>query len=228
MNGHRAQHGFTLIELLVAILVFSIMSVMAYSGLQAVLDARTGTEQHVERLVKLQTAFTFIGRDVEQAISRGVRDSFGDATPAMTGGGFGSTLVEMTRAGVSNPGGFARSSLQRVAYSLKEKELARWTWPVLDQGEVMEPLVRPLIKGISEIRVRFLDNTLEWHDSWPVDRDPAARDNMPRAVEVVLDVDGLGEIRRLFRVAPGSEVLRAPAATPTPSGGGFSGFGGGG
>lgn len=204
----HSQRGFTLIELLISLLVFSIMSIMAYSGLQAVLDAKTHTEQQVDRLIKLQTAFTFLGRDIEQAISRGVRDSFGDAAPALSGGGFGSSLLEFTRAGVTNPGGFARSSMQRVAYNVKENILSRWSWPSLDQGEVMEPLARELISGVEDAKLRFLDNKLEWHETWPMSTDPLDKDNLPRAVELTLDIEGVGEIKRLFRVAPGGEVTR--------------------
>ena len=58
--------GFTLIELVVALAIFALLSVMAYSGLRLVLDARERTAQQAERLATLQLAFTVIGRDLEQ------------------------------------------------------------------------------------------------------------------------------------------------------------------
>ena len=127
------QTGFTLVELLVALLVFGIMSVLAYGGLRSVLDAAASAGAHADRLAGLQRTFTMVGRDVEQLTARDIRDEYGDRQPALRVGG-SELLMELTRAGWRNPAGQARPTLQRVAYRLDERTLYRLQWGVLDRA----------------------------------------------------------------------------------------------
>ena len=53
----RSSKGFTLMELLISMMVFSILSVMAYSGLNSVIETKGHTEKVAKRLVELQTGF---------------------------------------------------------------------------------------------------------------------------------------------------------------------------
>ncbi len=64
--------------------IFSVLSAMAYFGLANVLNAKDHTERQADRLISLQRAFTFIGRDIEQVSARTVRDSFGEPLPALS------------------------------------------------------------------------------------------------------------------------------------------------
>ena len=121
MTAHRwSQRGFTLIELLVALLVFAVMSVLAYGGLRSVLDASAGAGAHADRLASLQRTFMALARDVEQLADREIRDEYGDRQPALRVGA-DERLLELTRAGWRNPAGQTRSTLQRVAYRLDEQ-----------------------------------------------------------------------------------------------------------
>ena len=79
--GQRDE-GFTLLELLVALLVFAFLAVMAYGGLQVVLEAQKRTTEQAMRLGELQVFFTILGRDVEQIIDRDIRDSYGNKAAA--------------------------------------------------------------------------------------------------------------------------------------------------
>ena len=83
------QMGFTLMELLIAITVFAILSTITYSGLKTVLDTEQQTSQHMELLSQVQIALNLIQRDIEQAVSREVRDEFGDSLPSMRSGACG-------------------------------------------------------------------------------------------------------------------------------------------
>ncbi len=187
--------------------IFSVLSAMAYFGLANVLNAKDHTERQADRLISLQRAFTFIGRDIEQVSARTVRDSFGEPLPALRGSGFGLVLLELTREGVRNPMRLPRSSLQRVAYRLEEENLIRMVYPALDQGNFGVPFERVLLQNVNELEVRYLTNTLEWQDSWPVGQGTTPLNTLPKALEVTIDVQGFGEIKRLFRVAPGESII---------------------
>ncbi|MGB5440345.1 MAG: prepilin-type N-terminal cleavage/methylation domain-containing protein, partial [Gammaproteobacteria bacterium] len=49
--------GFTLLEMLVALAIFSLLAVMSYGGLAAVLEQQFRTEAEAERLAALQKAY---------------------------------------------------------------------------------------------------------------------------------------------------------------------------
>jgi general secretion pathway protein J len=194
----RHRHGFTLIELLVALVIFVLLAVMAYGGLNRVLDARDSFERHNDRLSALQMAFMLMGRDIEQTVDRPIRDAFGDPRPALLGNdGEG---LELTRDGWRNPGGFMRSKLQRIGWRLDDGRLYRLTWAVLDRAPDSEPARPVLLDHVTALTFRFLDRQGEWQDQWPPAIAEAGQTDLPRAVEVTLELEDWGEVRRLFRV----------------------------
>lgn len=195
--------GFTLLELLVALAVFSIMAVAAYSGLRNVLYTRAAVEEQNRRLAMVQLAVYRLEQDLEQTVSRGIRDEYGEPQTAL----FSSTLADdrltLTRTGWDNPLGQPRANLQRVAYRLREGRLWRLHWPVLDRGSRMEPRETLLLDRVRDFKARFLDQD-DWRDDWPPsasssddDRKPDP-DRLPRAVEISLTLEDWGEITRLL------------------------------
>lgn len=204
---HKVQHGFTLIELMIALAIFAVLSAMTYGGLRAVLNARNHSDQQAERLATLQTALMIIGRDIEQATPRSIRDVSNGGQPAMMGGGNNtasvtSSMLEFTRTGWRNPAGRTRSNLQRVGYTVQNKQLLRMTWTALDQAPNQLPQTMVLLDKVNGLEVRFLDQQMRWQLLWPLaTADTAAQVILPRAVEVSIDVEGWGRIPRLFGVA---------------------------
>ena len=203
----KAQHGFTLIELMIALAIFAVLSAMTYGGLRAVLNARNHSDQQAERLATLQTALMIIGRDIEQATPRSIRDVSNGGQPAMMGGGNNTasvtgSMLEFTRTGWRNPAGRTRSNLQRVGYTVQNKQLLRMTWTALDQAPNQLPQTMVLLDKVNGLEVRFLDQQMRWQLLWPLaTADTAAQVILPRAVEVSIDVEGWGRIPRLFGVA---------------------------
>lgn len=195
------QAAFTLIELLVSLALFAVLSVIAYSTLQTIMEARQRSEAQAERLMALQTLFTIMERDFEQAIQREIRDIFGDHQAALMGTG---EAVEFSRTGRRNPAGFARSNLLRVAYLLEDGSIKRRTWRVMDRAQDSQYQEAVLAEDIETVEIRYLDGQLNWKNQWPIP-DPTATvpPGLPRAIEFSIENGELGRITRLFRIPQG-------------------------
>lgn len=196
MSGSR-QLGFTLIELLIALSIFALISVIAFTGLQASIDSRERTTLQAERLHEIQMAFNFIRQDLEQVVPRPIRDQMGDLDPKNA---FQLVLDELvfTSGGRSNPLGVERSSLERLGYGLKDDTLIRSRWLALDQPP--DPAIEelPLLTDVTALSFRFLGPDKRWIEQWP----PLASDTpvaeLPQAVDVVLELADFGTINRII------------------------------
>lgn len=195
----------TLLELIVAVAIFAIMSAMLYGGLQAVTTQLQAGREAEASLRQLQYAMRRISIDMAQLNPRPVRDALGDnLTPAIVSGG-GEFALEFTTGGWRNPLRQPRSTLQRVAYSIDGDKLVRLHWPVLDRVLASEPLRLDLVENVGQMRVRFMDQQGEWHEQWPpLSAAPAQGDpgrERPRAVDIELELDEWGVVRRVIEVA---------------------------
>lgn len=191
-------NGFTLIELLVAVTVFAVIAALASSGLNSVLNTAERSETQMERLAELQKAMNVLSRDIEQAIERPVRDSFGDRLPPFIGSQ-PSNLLEFSRTGRGNPTQAPRSHIQRVGYRHEDNTLYRLSWAVLDRAQDSEPQESALLTGVTELEIRYLDNNREWQNQWPpLQLQQGAASGLPHGVEITFAIDGLGRVPRLF------------------------------
>lgn len=105
--------GFTLVEVLVALMVMSLLSMMAWSGLNGLLKSRDIAQAHLDRSARLQTVLAQWETDL-----RAVQDS-GQA-PALA---FDGAQLRLTR---QQPNG-----LQVISWTLREGGLYRWESPLL-------------------------------------------------------------------------------------------------
>ncbi len=221
------SRGFTLLELLVAVAIFALTGAMAYSGLQQVLKQKDSTEQAAQRLSDLQKAYRIMQRDLEQLTPRGIRNEFGDSIGALLGGS-GYSGVEFSRTGYANPADFVRGDIQRVAYVPDQDTLLRRTWRVLDRAQDSVPDEQVLVEGMRRFSMRFLDQADEWQDTWPAQQVLAATPgavsgvDLPKAIEVSLELDDMGTLRWLFMVPESPDLSALPTAGGT---GGTNGTG---
>ena len=201
MKARNIMRGFTLLELLVAISIFGLLSVIAYSGLSSVLNTRQALDEHMERLAEIQRTNLFLTADLRQIVKRGIRDEYGDLQNPLISNELNSDitsrLIELTRSGHPNPLGVTRSNLQRVAYRLEENTLYRLSWTELDRDPESLPYEVELCTDVTDLSFRFLDDQQEWHDQWPP-LEGAATTALPRGVELILELEDWGEIRRLY------------------------------
>ena len=217
MIDKKYSHGLTLIELLVALAIFSILAGLAYGGLNSVLNTREAVEAESARLANVQRSFVRLARDFGQASPRAIRDIHGEVQAAMHTGADtydyvvtdfitdkktekkAEVLIEFTIAGKRVLPGQQRSSLQRIAYAMHDKELLRLNWNVLDRAQDSEPYVAVILSDIDKVSFRYLTGDGEWHDDWP--NDNASLQELPSAVEIRFDVEKWGELRRVFLVS---------------------------
>jgi general secretion pathway protein J len=194
----RAIAGFTLLELVVAMALFAVVSLMTYSSLRAMLDSRQQVEQQTTRLAAVQLTMARLGRDLGQAVDRSIRDEFGNRQPAFIFHSFMGNGLEFTTSGRRNAGDQrVGSGLQRVAYRLDGGSLLRSSWPGLDRDFAAKPFSQPLLDRVAGFEVRFLGDNGSWHDQWPP-IDVTDSDLLPQAVEVWLELEDWGRMRRLI------------------------------
>ncbi len=218
MTGdEQVQRGFTLVEVLIAMAITALVSVVAYSGLSAALSGAESLRSSASRSHDLQQTLGLLSRDLRQVVNRPVIDEFGQRVPALTGGELAQTMLSLTRAGWHNSTAAPRSTLQRVRWWLEEEQLWRGHFPGLDRTTGTELIETPMIDNVTRFELRFLPSLDQvesdrndvidrrnWQENWVADlSQPDQLPLPPVAVEVLLEVAGLGEIRRLY-VLPAS------------------------
>jgi general secretion pathway protein J len=196
--------GFTLLELLVAIAIFAVVSTLALTGYTQLQQQSEYAEQRLARLREVQRAVQTLCQDLEQLEPRPVREPLGDGyLPALQATEAVDYRLQLTRAGWSNTAGLPRPALQRVGYRLDEEQrLWRDHWPALDRTLVVEPVKVRMLDGVRNVTFRFLTSNRSWVDRWPAQQVGGRTErSRPAAIEVVLDLEDWGEIRRLVEIA---------------------------
>lgn len=246
------ERGFTLLELLVAMFIAAILFAMGYGTINQAVKNREVLEEQQKRLLELQTTVRTMEQDFIQLAQRPIRDSVGgtyraalvasvNSTSGSLGSGLGSTsssnngtrglgssntgppLVELTRAGWTNPNGLQRTGLQRVAYYFQDGTLRREYWTVLDPTQSSQAVRRDLMTHLKSVSLRFMDvqsgnvkqmnpgssdsgtsaGNITWSPIWPP-LNNAGQNNMryrPLAVEITLETEDWGKIVRYVEIA---------------------------
>lgn len=201
----RSQsRGFTLIELLVAIAIVAIIGVMAFVGLNRVIEQQAIAREHTERWQKIQLAMRLVTQDLAQLHPRATREELGESyQPSLLADPSAQFALEFSRGGWANPAGSPRGTVLRVAYDWEDDTLVRWHWAVMDRTLSTPPVRTELLDGVTSIEVRFQDTAGEWHLDWPpVDRrGPQSLISRPRAVEFAIELQDLGRVYRLVETS---------------------------
>ena len=174
--------GFTLIELMSALLILSLLALMSFRGLGAVLDARDQVRQETEKWKGVAAFFSRFQRDVHLSAPRPVRAA--------------SEHLEFSRfataEGIDAP--------RRIAYGLNDRqeiELSMWPGTDATSGAApnAEPARYPVLRAVARFELQYLDGGLAWVGEWPrSERDPP----LPQAVRLRVVLASGEELVRVF------------------------------
>lgn len=201
---YGAVAGFTLVEVMVAVFIFAIVAVIAMGGYNELVKQSEIASAGANRTRAIQSAMQRMNIDFTSLEPRPVREPLGDSVlPALRSDRRGQSLLELTHSGWSNPAGVPRSTLQRVAYRLEDDKLLREYWLALDRTMTSEPESAVLLEGVKRMELRFMDGNRSWHDQWPPlgYSAPDAPRVRPIAVEITIELEDWGELKRLVEVS---------------------------
>jgi general secretion pathway protein J len=183
-GGFTAPHerGFTLIELMSALLILSLLAVMSFRGLGAVLDARDHVRQETAKWRGVAAFFSRFQRDVQLSAPRPVQAA--------------AERLEFSR--FATPGGI--DAPRRVAYRLNEnREIELLLWPALEAAPGgaadASPARYVVLSGVSQLELRYLDSELKWVEAWPRSERDAP---LPQAVRLRIVLASGEELVRVF------------------------------
>ena len=201
------QQGFTLIEIMIAMAIFAMLSLLAYQILSASVKNSEIAQEHTARLNEIQTAFSLLERDLIQILPRqsNTEEAFLSTTE---------TSLRFTTIGsyaAAEP--LSASDLAQVEWSITDHALTRSVnpqpSPSLSDASTLSALT--MLTGVRTLHWRFYSTG--WTDRW------SQTGTFPEAIELVVTLEDMGEIRRLFLLpaAPVSTEVAAPGKTPGPT-----------
>jgi general secretion pathway protein J len=170
--------GFTLIELLCALLILSLLALMSFRGLAAVLDSREHVRLETEKWRGVAAFLSRFQRDVQLSAPR----------PLLAAAG----RLEFSRLAAAE----GIDAPRRVGYRLNEsREIELLLWPGLDPAPGIEPTRYALLAAVAAFELQYLAGDLTWVDAWPrTERDPP----LPQAVRLRMVLASGEELMRVF------------------------------
>jgi len=204
----KRQQGFTLIELLIALAISAIISALSYQAINGAVNVQTNVQENAQRMAEVQRAVWWMEQDLVQLVPRGVQDGFGSLLSAYE---YRADLgLELTRI-AELPTPRSSGGLLRVGYQLRDETLYRLTWPVIDRAPDTKPRRVAILTGVKRFELRFLNTKNRWVTSWPLEVDVGSAPSigggqnatpkkmpLPKVTEVLLELDDLGLLKRLF------------------------------
>ena len=203
MNHRLFSRGFTLLELLVAITVLSIVSMIAWRGLDSLVATRERLEPEVDDVRSLLTTFGQMERDLTQITNPtflGLTTS-----PLNIGVADGGQVIELAR--VASPVADRATEVQTVFYRVVDGSLVRQATPPLpafDRANAENFETARLMASVQSMSVRVWQVPTGWVSPFNADASAAQPTAptlaAPPGIEVtLLRTDGK-QSRRVFLV----------------------------
>ncbi|MCX2942559.1 type II secretion system minor pseudopilin GspJ [Rahnella perminowiae] len=198
------QQGFTLIEVMIAMAIFALLSLLAYQILSASVKNSEMAQEHTARLTAIQTAFSLMERDLSQILPRKIaeKEAFLSASETSlsftTIGSYSASAPLSASDLIQATWTFTHHTLTRSAQSLPSR-------PLKDSSPI--PAVT-LLTGVNSLHWRFYSGN--WSNNWN------NKNAFPNVIELVVTLDDMGEIRRLFLLPQTIEEMNTESAEKAP------------
>jgi general secretion pathway protein J len=156
----RRRGGFTLLELLVAITVLSLVSLIAWRGLDSLVHTRERLQPEAEEVRELLIAFGQIERDLAQVVNTAFVPI--PTAPVVFRGGTPASF-EMIRLAPATEG--SPSALQLVIYEVRDGRLLRLSSApmlMLDTAPGTELVETVLLADVQALQVRIWQPGRGW------------------------------------------------------------------
>lgn len=193
------EGGFTLVEMLISLFIFGMLATAGVAMLGLGARAQAAARERLDEAAAIRRMSALLTADLAQATPRLPRDEAGAVQVAFygTSGSAGAPALIFTRRGRDNADAEPRASIQRVEYRLTGNRLERRAFPMVDGAAPGPPAV--ILSGVRSLALRYRERG-DWRDRW----DPLRPAQLPGAVEMVVDLSGLGPVRQLFLTGTGT------------------------
>ncbi len=217
--SRQRQQGFTLLEVIVALVISGLIAIMAYEALDGASRGAERTNEVMTDINHLDRVWQLLDSDLRHMlVPSGPNVVFQAQSLQSTGEHAEQQLMFFKRRGWVNFSNQPRSDLQLVSYRLTDGVLWRDFMPEFNRDITQidmerEAFHQKLLENVVDVQFRFLHQGLislngkseldgsdysdNWLQQWP---DPTMRSAsaMPLAVQITLDVKGVGPSVRLF------------------------------
>ena len=192
-----------------AVAIFGLLSIAAYTVLDAGMRSQADSEPRLQQLAELQRLMHNISRDINYLSVRRARNELGDYEAILSGSSdLGGQIFELTltRTGWRNPARFPRSNLQHVSYrfNVEEQRLIRKHRIFPDQAPNSPEQEVILATNIVSARIQFQNDQQMWVDQWGMFAEEQS--TLPRAIRITIETQRFGEIERFFFLPPMTPV----------------------
>jgi general secretion pathway protein J len=219
----RSQ-GFTLLEVMIALVISALIAVMAFESLDAADAGATRTNEVLNEINRLDRAWQIIAADLRHVIPPAQADKnavFKAESLRSSGEDADQLVLLFKRRGWVNFSNLPRSDLQLVGYRVEEGKLWRDFVPErnlelsdidLEEDDGFHQL---LLDGVEDVQLRMLHQgaitsrgksaleerefSEDWLQKWPDNtQQGASAQDLPLAVEITIELKGVGSSVRLF------------------------------
>ncbi len=196
---HPRATGFTLLELMVAITVLSIVSLIAWRGLDSLVHTRERLQPEADGVRAILVAFGQLERDLAQVVNTTFVPLPGAPVAVREGA---ATSLEMMRIAPHAEG--EPSAVQLIVYEVRDGRLMRLSSPPMIAlgGRPTTALVEtPLLADVQAFRVRLWQPGRGWAPAQAVAAGNAR--GAPPGIEVVVERSDGRQYRRVLLVGMG-------------------------
>ncbi|QBH97766.1 type II secretion system protein GspJ [Limnobaculum zhutongyuii] len=169
------QQGFTMMEVIIALVIFAMISMMAWQILNGSMSNSAVSDAQSARFNQLQMTYSRLERDFSQAMPRA---PVGSSAAFQLRDGI---LVLTTQDSVASLGNPQSADLIRVSWWLKDNQVYRGIASVLDGASVTDWTKIPMIDRVKKMDWRFFNT--DWQPQWE------EAEMIPKGIELTLTLE---------------------------------------